>query len=492
MGGKARRSPIRTETQARHPKPAAAGSRHNRTKAGPAAKWLWIFAIFVVFVSLTGGASRYDVLSLAPLRLISAMVLAAVAWRLSRADLGRVRIPLLMLMAIAATMALQLVPLPPALWSELPGRSLIHEIGGLLRMEEIWRPVTFSPGRTFNSLASLIVPLAALGLMAQLDARSMKHVPWIFVGVGCLSALLGIAQVAFEDASNLYFYAVTNHGTAVGLFANRNHNAVFLACCFLICLLRIGGLEGDRAINARIAIAAAMTLLICGIMVNSSRAGLLSLALALLVFMASQVIRRVRSSGASTSRQGLGLATAAPIALVAAATAMVGAFIWFERSPAFSRVLEQDAVADARVKILPVVLDMAAQFQPWGVGFGAFEQAYRTVEPESLLFPSYVNHAHNDWLQFIVEGGLAGAAIMLVLGILLIKRAIRLAPADRDGAPMQRDAGIAFGVLFILGVASTLDYPLRTPTMMVFGIWCLTVIFHPASAERDSFAVANK
>lgn len=476
----------------RQRKSSAAGSWRHSARTDPAGRWLWIFAAFALFVAFTGGASRYDVLSLAPLRFISALVFAALIWRLTRADLKRVRTPLLMITAIAVSMGLQLVPLPPSVWPGLPGRSLIHEIGGLLAMEDLWRPITFSPAKTLNSLASLIVPLAALGLMARLDTRSMKRVPWIFVALGCLSALIGIAQVVFEDASNLYFYALTNRGEAVGLFANRNHNAVFLACCFLISLLWMGRLRGNSAASMRIALAAAITLLLGGIMVNSSRAGLLTVALALLVFGVSQMIERARTSEASdTSRRRRVWLVAAPAGLLAAALALVGSFIALERSPAFSRILEQDAVADTRARILPEIIDMALQFQPWGVGFGAFEQAYRTVEPERLLFPSYVNHAHNDWLQFIIEGGLAGAAILLVMSALALRQAVRVARADRESAPLRPEAGMALGVMFILGVASLLDYPLRTPTMMVLGIWCLAALFHPSAAPGRGFAVAK-
>lgn len=358
-------------------------------------------------------------------------------------------------------------------------------------MENLWRPITFSPAKTLNSLASLIVPLAALGLMARLDARSMKHVPWIFVAIGCLSALIGIAQVVFEDASNLYFYAVTNPGQAVGLFANSNHNAVFLACCFLICLLRITQVKGGSASSVRIAIAAAMTLLLCGIMVNSSRAGLLSLILALLIFGMSRLNARQRArQPSSASEKSHVRMLAGPVALIVIAAALVAAFVALERSPAFSRIVEQDAVADTRVQILPEILNMAIQFQPWGVGFGAFEQAYRTVEPEHLLFPEYVNHAHNDWVQFVIEGGIAGAAILLIMSVWVIRQAIRLARSNEG--PMRAEAGLALALMFILGVASLVDYPLRTPVMMVFGIWCITALFQPAATGADTFAVAKR
>src|SRR3546814_18783044 len=47
-----------------------------------------------------------------------------------------------------------------------------------------------------------------------------------------MSGGLGLAQVIGPRDGPLYLYEITNNGSAVGLFANRNHQAALLACLF--------------------------------------------------------------------------------------------------------------------------------------------------------------------------------------------------------------------------------------------------------------------
>ena len=69
--------------------------------------------------------------------------------------------------ALLALPALQLIPLPPALWQSLPGREA--EIAALALIGEAnrWLPWTVSPPRTLAALLALIPPAVALVLAAR-------------------------------------------------------------------------------------------------------------------------------------------------------------------------------------------------------------------------------------------------------------------------------------------------------------------------------------
>jgi len=158
---------------------------------------------------------------------------------------------------------------------------------------------------------------------------------------------------------------------------------------------------------------------------------------------------------------------------------LVALFAFMGRSPAIERLLAQDAADDQRVQSLPYVLDMARDYQPFGVGFGSFEQAYRTIEPVSLLGPRYLNHAHNDWLQFPIEGGVPAIVIGLLLIVFVILRTLRIAgirKADRD---MVTNAWLGILLIGILALASVVDYPLRTPSLMMLAAAGLAMMFKP-------------
>lgn len=444
-------------------------------------KAFWLFALFAAFVFLTGGGSRYDVESAGPLRAVSAIVLAIALYFQTAKSVRRVAVPVLVIGALAIWMIVQLIPLPPSLWTALPGRGAIAELGGLAGLGDVWRPITFSPMKTANSLASLIVPLAGLSLLALLDDRGWRRLPWVFIAAGAASALFGIAQILLRDAGGLYLYDITNEGSAVGLFSNRNHNAIFLTVALLFCVIRLEAIKRKAFGPADlVAIIAALTIF-AGLLVNASRSGLLGLGIVGLVF-AVRALLYWRRRKSMNKPGGIRLAIGAGVGLIS--LAVIGLFAAMGRSPAIERLLERDVAEDQRLETLPTVLSMVRDFQPFGAGFGAFEQAFRTVETNALLTPRYLNNAHNDWLQFPIEGGIPAILIGLIVIALLILRTLRIARIDHAHREMAGAAWLGILAIGVLALASIVDYPLRTPSLMLLAAAAATMMFKPLAVSK--------
>lgn len=248
-----------------------------------AKKAFWLFVAFAVLVFLMGGGSRNDIESIGPLRGISCLFLAVALFFQTEKSLRRIAFPLGVIAALAVWMGLQLIPLPPSVWTSLPGRDAIAGLGGLVGLDDVWRPITFSPVKTANSLASLIVPLAGLMLLGLLDEKRWMLLPWVFIAAGVVSALFGIAQV-LGGAEGLYLYQVTNDTSAVGLFANRNHNAIFLVVSLLFASVQLEAISRKRLGFVDLAMATGALVIFAGILVNASRTGLVGLGFVGLVF----------------------------------------------------------------------------------------------------------------------------------------------------------------------------------------------------------------
>jgi hypothetical protein len=436
--------------------------------------------IFLGIVFLTGGGSRSDISSLAILRFVAACSLAWGIWRVSRLDLARIWIPLILLAAVAGIAIVQLIPLPPGFWAGLPGRELIARIDGLIGLD-VWRPISLSPARTANTLASLVVPLAALVLFATVRDRNTILLGLVFFGV--LSGLVGVLQLSSDPRSAIYFYKITNSGSAVGLFANRNHHAVFLACCVLISLYLMRPLSQRLPNWKRWSLAGSVVFMTLAIVANGSRAGLIALFLVILIAAIAAVLERSRftrrDSSASAVRRYL-----FPAGLAVTGAVIFTLFAFAGRSTAISRLLAGGQIEDLREKLLPYLLNMITDFQPFGTGLGAFEYAYKMREPYELLNPSYLNQAHNDWLQFPIEGGVAAITVMVVgLGFAAI-RLFRLAKLSRGDAPRVDECWLGFGLLLILAIASVVDYPLRVPSIMSVAIIALAMFAQPLRAKE--------
>lgn len=433
-------------------------------------KAFWLFVIFASLVFLMGGGSRYDIASVGLLRAVSAVFLAIAIWFQTRETLRSVAVPLGLLLSLAGWMAVQLIPLPFSVWSDLPGREQIAELDLLVGLGEISRPLTMSPLRTLNSLYALVVPLTALLLLSLLDGWGWRRLGKFLFIVGVVSAVLGILQVALR-APALYFYEITNSGSAVGLFSNRNHNALFLNVALLASLFRPRRTTDAKwTPNDLFWLTGQLLLLLC-VLVNGSRFGLVMLAFVGGVF-AVQMFMKTRSQPESAKGSKL-----LGGALAALSVLLVAAFASLERVPAIRRMFEQSLGEEMRGQSMPYLIQMAQDHLTLGVGFGAFEQAYRAVEPVDLLGPTYFNHAHNDWLQIVIEGGLPGVILLVVALVLIAWQTVKIWRARNRETGKYTLPFFGMFTLVLFAMHSVVDYPLRTPSLMVVAIIAIGMMF---------------
>lgn len=461
-----------------------------------------VFLAFIMIVLLTGGASRPDVMSLLILRPAAFLFLGYACLVTTRQQVDLVLVPFVLLSCLAVLMILQLIPLPPSIWSNLPQRDVIYEVSKDLDLQNLWRPLSMVPSRTLNSLLSLSVPAAAIMLFALLDDKQRSRVPLVIVIIGAASMLLGLLQIAGPSEGPLYTYAITNNGSAVGFFANRNHHAVFLACLIPITV----GMLFDRLSSKRagkidqnflyIALTVGTIIFVLPyILVTGSRAGAL-LAIAGLLLSAMLWALWLAKAGRSSSGAGTGKASRADkrsflvkrVSLVPIVSVIlllgVAAAIYFDRDFAINRYIQLNEVEDLRQKTLPVLLEMAKTNFAFGTGFGSFENLYKMWEPDSLLSPSYFNQAHNDSLQLLIEGGLPAAAIFMALMWIVAAQGIKLCRKLIARERVQYIKIGAFFVILMVLTASLADYPTRTPIMMVFFSLILCIFLNQSRQSK--------
>ncbi|MBR2172329.1 O-antigen ligase [Sphingopyxis sp.] len=429
-----------------------------------------ILLSFVALTFLLGGGARPDVTSLLLLRPLAFVALVAGLMTLTKEQAKPFK-PIWWLGGASALLVLlHLVPLPPALWSSLPGRGLIAEIFQVTGIKESWQPLTVDAFAGWNSLFSMAVPAAVLILMAasgeQIGGRLLKLLCIIVFA----SAFLGVLQIIGGPSNGFYLYRITNWESATGLFANRNHNAMFLACGFPLLAVWASGLKGtmqQQRAYGLVAIAGAVTLLPT-ILITESRAGLLVGAMGLV--FAALIYRRPDSGVKARGARQMGGLIAAIMAGVA--TLVIFLLALSRRQTTIDRLLNENVDDDPRFAALPHIWKMGLDAFPFGWGTGSFANAYKVIEPAELLSENYLNHAHNDFLEIFFEYGLFGIALIAVALIMLLVAAKRLWSlrallSKQQSAAVERlrlgYAGIA--ILVMLGVGSVFDYPLRTPSL---------------------------
>jgi hypothetical protein len=202
-------------------------ARSERNGGGlPGDRVFWLSATVLVTSFIFGGATRQGLVSEAIPELVS---LPLVAFGLPRAMPFLKRFPSASALVIGLIVlpCIQLVPLPPALWSVLPGRSAIAEILTVAQVPMSWRPVSLVPVETSRALLSLLPAVAMFLATLTLEREARQRLLLVAVAMGVASALLAMLQVLGGSQIGLYFYDFTNVGRGVGFFANANHFGAF-------------------------------------------------------------------------------------------------------------------------------------------------------------------------------------------------------------------------------------------------------------------------
>jgi O-antigen ligase len=312
----------------------------------------------------------------------------------------------------------------------LPGRVIPRVIpwipGTGLAAVAVWGFVQLALGATVYRYATLQSSLrfAALAATAwvsfqafgsrELRVRFLRVFAWF----GAVVAVVSVLAYFTSPAKILWMFDAP-YPDVWGPFLSRNNFAQFLELAMPVALW-FAWREPARSM---------LYLLFAAIMLASGLASASRAGSAILVLEA-MVMLWMRRNSPLTRRMALGLVFAT---ILFAAIPGVGNLA--------ARLREPDPY-QGRSEIAHSTLQMIAS-QPWsGFGLGTFA----TVYPEYALFDvgKSVEHAHNDWLEWAAEGGIAFAALWMGLALWSV------GPAARTGW------GIGVLGCFLHGVV---DYP---------------------------------
>jgi len=433
-----------------------------------------IAAAVLLVVALVFGGSTSSPLAMLTVRLASLVVAPLAVWRLAQRRLpARSQAALLLLAATIALPLLQLVPLPPDIWTRLPGRAVASQALRLAGVPAPWMPLSLTPEETWRCDLGLLPPAvmfcAVLGL--NLDAR--RAIAWAPVLVCLVGVVLGVLQLSGGEDSPLRFYADTNADSAVGFFANRNHQAIMAVVSIVFAIVVVGarGWATGRSSLFWLATAGALVLvLLVGVAATRSRAGV---SLAVVSTLGAAAILAAKRGGVGQTR----LERLAPVlASLAAGGLAVSLVLAFSFTPLASR-FQTGLNEDLRAQIAPKTVELASDYGPLGSGIGSFRTIYRTVERPQDVRVAYVNNAHDDFLELWLEAGWAGAALFLAF-------LIWLADASRGAFARANGGGLLVAVLLL--AHSVVDYPLRTPALAtLFAFACGLIAPTPAVSARQ-------
>jgi O-antigen ligase len=418
-------------------------------------------ALFLLaFSFLFGGASQNYALRLSLIELASLPLLVLAAAHIVQTRGWREhRFALALLSVVLAIPLIQLIPLPPALWTRLPGRDELVLALDLVGLVPGWAPMSLTPDRTWGSTLALAPPAALF-----LAALTMSNVLGERLAQFCIAAaiagiLLGTAQLA-SGGDDLYLWNWAHTGVLTGSFANRNHLASSLLVTLPFAMIfGAATLRRRERRNSALWLAALFAgLVVVAIAATRSRTGITLFA----PVMAISLIAAWIAAGRGRPNPSL-------LVMVGSVGAALTVVVVLALPPILAR-FDSDR-PEERFERWPLMAEAAQTYLPLGSGIGSFDTVYRSVEPLEELDGRFFNQAHNDYLETWLEAGWLGIAVLLAFLVWYSRRTWTAwkAPPSREG-DLQRAASIGIGVLLL---HSFVDYPLRTMTLaVVFALCC--------------------
>ncbi len=273
---------------------------------------------------------------------------------------------------------------------------------------------------TWEAVLLWTANLALCFVAMQAPAESLLR-PMLWFGF--LLSLVSTLQWFTGEGNVFWIFPVHSIGTPMGPFLSRNQYAAFIELVLPLALVR-------RTL-ASSAMAAAMY---ASVIASASRAGAALVTAEVLLILALQF------------RRGLvrGRTLALVLALVAVATAVVGAGVLW------NRWTEPQGYA-IRWELLRSSLDMARERPAMGFGLGTWATAY----PAYAYYDNgtFANQAHDDWVQWAAEGGLPFFLLMLLLALWSLRPALR--------------SLWGLGILAVF-LHALVDYPFQKPALAAF------------------------
>lgn len=322
----------------------------------------------------------------------------------------------------------------------------------------------------------------ALGLafLTMTDLFRKRETRWLLLGaISVIGAAMSVFAIFCKMQGGIIVpFTKTPSETFFGTFVYHGHAAAFLNLCWPAALaLVMLSQRGERPF-IRILGVNAFLLIFLGLFVNTSKFGHLSalpsLAVALLL------MRRAVPS----NLQGLPLGVKLVLSGVVLATAV---FLMVPiLAPAIGRWNEviQKGFGNRPV-LFSVATGIIRQYPVWGTGPGTFSLVvpYFTVSLDAT-YRGKLTHAHQDYLQTMVEWGVIGFGLWLAIVAGGFLRGVRTCLRH----PMELSTITSLVALAILGTHCLLDFPLQIGSLRLYAASHLALLWRDRSANRQKVA----
>lgn len=298
-------------------------------------------------------------------------------------------------------------------------------------------------------LQLLVTYMIVLFLMTQGFHRRghWRAFIWFVMSLGFGVSILGILQYLTFNGKLYWFRVMRFGGLPFGPYVNRNHFAGFaeMVIPFALVPLALGKVRRERMFVVAIFAVVPMVALF----LSSSRGGIISFAVQMVMLFLLLLVRRIRSKYV--------VAGGVVVLTAVMAVSWIGVQQVLAR---FSGIQNFEVSTGKRTAMQKDTFRLFLDHPVIGTGLGTLEMVY--PQYDSLYDGKIVNHAHNDYLEALAETGLIGGLCCLwFLAVLLLNALKGLASLGTSFGSVLNLSGLiaCCGIL----VHSLVDFNLHIP-----------------------------
>jgi O-antigen ligase len=325
---------------------------------------------------------------------------------------------------------------------------------------------------------SLLLLYLAYGMLAFVVTQTLRRASqlrafaWVLCGYGTVLAFFALLQGIAPNGKLYWTWPLEQGGLIYGPYVNHNHYAGLMEMLtpFPLALALSRHVHGNR----KLVVAAVAALMAGTIFLSGSRGGML--AFGVQVVALGFLLRPQRSNWKRPAALALFLAVA------------IGFLVWIggneltHRLASINTEARQELSGGVRLTIDRDSIHMWRQKPILGWGLGTFPVAYPRFR--SFYTSFFVNQAHNDYLQLLVETGLAGGAIAVWFLVLTFRRAKPKLVNWTESASGTLTVAALLGCVGIL-VHSFVDFNLQIPAnAALFYVLCAIAASSPLKESQ--------
>ncbi|MBI5181964.1 MAG: O-antigen ligase family protein [Nitrospirae bacterium] len=353
----------------------------------------------------------------------------------------------------------QLLPLPLAMIG-IPHPEIKDLVTLSPDISTSFHSISIYPFATEREMSRLTIYLmifltAAFGLNSREQAYKIIKALAIF---GFILSIFAIIQYAAWNGRIYWFRELTHGGAPFGPFVNKNHFAGFIG---MIIPLPLGIALMSGNMEKKIRYGFLSVVMAIALFFSLSRGGIISffagiLVFALVIFLKALTKKRL-------------------VPILMFVLTLILYLLYLGMTPIIDRFAQTDVTNEQRFIVWLGTLSAIKDYLVFGSGLGTYQHIFKLYKPEGVL--AYYDHAHNDYLELLLEVGIVGAIITAIFLFFALRPIIK---AELQGREIYLKAGF-LSSLSTIAVHSITDFNLHIPSNAMLFFLILGIA---ASSER--------